>query len=200
MRKNSFTAKVLNTINADIGPETVFAAKDVGLVIDVKTYTDIKKIPGALDDMAKRHVLVRVARGRFRLPQPGEFTPKEPIKRDRMWSIIRMRGTVTAADLEELCEVSQAYAKEYLRLLESRGILRRLPRQAQQPCKYQLLKRDLVTPPNDTLKAEKLRALRLKKKLAAAAALSTAIAKYYQTASALHAACDLAIAVLEEEG
>lgn len=86
---------------------------------------------------------------------------KEPVQlRQKMWSILRARRTVSIEDLMELTGASRGYARQWTTMLEGHGVVRRLD-----DGRVQLVV-DPVTMPSDASKAEKLRAIRIRKALA----------------------------------
>ena len=116
-----------------------------------------------------------------------------------MWSILRSRGTVTVADLQELTEASAEYAKEYLRMLVKREIVRALPQPGNKPSKYQFIKHEMVLPPTDDKKADRLQAQRAKKRKAAIAALDESMQGLRLAVAGVSKACNRACAALKED-
>ncbi|MGE4442088.1 MAG: hypothetical protein AB7D27_11460 [Desulfomicrobium sp.] len=86
---------------------------------------------------------------------------KEPVQlRQKMWSILRARRVVSVEDLMELTGASRPYAQQWSRMLEEHELVRRLD-----DGRIQLVN-DPVVMPEDTTKAEKLKAIRIRKALA----------------------------------
>ena len=90
-----------------------------------------------------------------------------PDIRSAMWSVIRMRKMVTVADLVELANASESYAKEFLALLVRRGCVERIGRIGQSPT-YRLINDLGPQAPADTAKADRLHHIREAKKKAIA--------------------------------
>ncbi len=161
MARNSFAGRVLATIKKEYGLSGgEFGVDELIAPLFLQTRKDKKRCLNALRDHVEAGRLVRAARGRYRLPYADERHRKKPPIHKRMWNIMRWKGTVTIADLQELTGTSESYAREWLRMLIRREIVRRLPQPGNQPCKYQLIKRDQVTPPVNDEKADYLKKLR----------------------------------------
>ena len=99
----------------------------------------------------------------------------------------------------ELTEASADYAKEYLRMLAKREIVRALPQPGNQPSKYQFIKREMVQPPSDDKKADRLKAQRAKKRTAAIASLDESVRVLFCAMGQLRRAHKKAILTLDEE-
>ena len=138
----------------------------------IKTYKDRKKVTLVMRDLVKAGDAMRVADGVW---QPTEkVRPVE--RREAMLRIIRARKAVTVADLQELCGVTEPYAKEFLGLLMRKGLVRyekEGPKHGPGRGKYRLVK-DLQKVPGDEDKAKRLREIRKRKKAEALAALDRA--------------------------
>jgi hypothetical protein len=112
-------------------------------------------VQAVLRDLLKGGEIVRVADRTYRWA-----ARKEPVQlRQKMWSILRSRRVVSVEDLMELTGASQPYAKQWARMLEGHELVRRLV-----DGRIQLVN-DPVLMPEDTNKAEKLRAIRVRKAL-----------------------------------
>ena len=161
MARNSFAGRMLAIIKKEYGLSGgEFGVDELIEPLFIQTRKDKKRCLNALCDHADAGRLVRVSRGRYRLPHTGEHRREKPPIRNRMWSILRWKGTVTIADLQELTGASESYAREYLQLLSRREIVRRLPQPGNQPSKYQLIKTDQVEPPVNDEKADYLKSMR----------------------------------------
>lgn len=87
---------------------------------------------------------------------------KEPVQlRQKMWSILRARRVVSIEDLMELAGSSRKYAQQWSRMLEGHELVRRL-----EDGRIQLVN-DPVVMPDDATKAQKLKAIRIRKALEA---------------------------------
>jgi len=85
---------------------------------------------------------------------------KEPVQlRQKMWSILRARRVVSIEDLMELTGSSRKYAQQWSRMLEGHELVRRL-----EDGRIQLVN-DPVVMPDDATKAQKLKAIRIRKAL-----------------------------------
>jgi hypothetical protein len=85
---------------------------------------------------------------------------KEPVQlRQKMWSILRARRVVSVEDLMELTGASRGYARQWSAMLEGHELVRRL-----EDGRIQLVN-DPVVMPDDATKAEKLKAIRIRKAL-----------------------------------
>ncbi len=171
MAKNSFAARVLTMLRREF-PGRSFRADDLIAPLMIKTRAEKKRLSTALRDHYRAGRLERPERGLYRLP--GKSAGTEPLGRDRMWAVLRMRGTVTVSDLVELCGVSKRYASEYLRMLVRNEMVRVIPRQGRRPRRYQLIRRDRVEAPTDEEKSRRLRDRRRRLLEEAAAAIDRA--------------------------
>ena len=137
------------------------AATDISHFLFIQTRKGHKRMLNTLSDLVKS--------GRARRVRQGVYAPVlntgKPDKREVMWRLLRMRKSVTIGDLQELANVSHDYAKEWLEMLTRREIVTRIaPQNTNKQHSWRLIKTDLVEMPIDTEKAERLRALRKKKK------------------------------------
>ncbi len=168
-----------------------FSAKDLGDRAGVQTYAEQRRIHWMLRDLKRTGELESVERGRYRL---GADSRKKavPQKQEVMWRVLRGKRRVTAEDLMEFAAVSANYAKQWLRMLVKRGVVRDLGQG-----KYQLVK-DSIESPADVEKAEKLRELRARKKAEALAALEVARGRMEETCGELNQALDCARIAMEK--
>jgi len=93
-----------------------------------------KPVRDAMLDMKQSGHVEVVERGLYRLLPPK--TPGRQ-KKDVMWSILRIRKTVTKKDLEELCDVSAAYASEWLNRMIRQKYAKRVGNTL--PARYQII-------------------------------------------------------------
>ena len=113
-------------------------------------------VQAVMRDLLRSGEAARVAEGEYRWA-----ARKEPVQlRQKMWSILRARRTVSIEDLMELTGASRNYARAWTTMLEGHEVVRRL-----EDGRVQLVS-DPVVMPSDTTKAEKLRAIRIRKALA----------------------------------
>ena len=105
--------------------------------------------------------------GRLRRVDKGTYEPPEgprtPDKQECMWRILRMRRTLTADDLQEMAGVSRDYALEWLRLCVKQGLAEKTQRPNEQ-AHWRLVAAVEAEQPVNSEKAEKLRALRRRRK------------------------------------
>lgn len=128
-------------------------ADEISIAIHAVTRAEHKRVLNHLSDIVKSGRLLRVKNGVYRRPAG----PRHPEIREVMWRVLRMRRAVSVEDLQEMAGATAAYAVEWLRMLESRDMVR---------CDgttWRLLV-DLVEMPADDAKAKRLRSLRAKKK------------------------------------
>lgn len=123
----------------------------------IQTHQDKKRGWSALRDLYRAGELERVGRGEYRSRARSDAAPK---KQTVMWRFLKMRRVVTVDDLVVAGEASQAYAREWLRGLVRKEIVKKREDGA-----YVLIQ-DLPAPepPRDDAKAEALRELRRRRR------------------------------------
>ena len=151
----SFAGKIRKTV-LEKGPLRFCEIADY---LDLSTPKERSRISATLHDLLKAGHIRRLEKGVYGPPAPGATQPRQE-KRNIMWRVLRAKQVVTAADLEEMAEVSQAYALEWLRGLVKLEVVRAL-----ENGRYRLVK-DTVRMPDLTDNAQKLRALRARQKAA----------------------------------
>jgi len=172
MAHESFAGKVfaaLVRLSSDKRNEVEVGELSSALMI--QTRQQHKRMLNALSDLKKAGKVVRLQQGVY-FPA-SEKNPRAPELRAVMWRLLRMRRRVTVDDLAELSGASREYAKDWLQMLEKRAIVRRVPQLGNQPHLWQMIK-DPGAMPVDDAAADRLRALRKKKKQQALADLLTA--------------------------
>ena len=176
MAHQSFSKTVLETalLLANQGNGQVTTEK-LSIELGLKNSREHKKLINTLRDLHRAGRLQRIALGIYGPPLQKPL----PNKREVMWRILRMRRRVKVEDLMEMAGVSKGYAKEWLRILVNRDVVRK-EQQPGLPGTWHLIN-DLVDMPEDDTKAAKLRALRLKRK--EAVSLIDTTLKSLQTAS-----------------
>ena len=171
MAHQSFSKTVLDKLSelAEAGNGEVHVT-DLSDALMIQTTQKHKRMLNALSDLKKAGRIDRVRQAVYtRTPRT-----QEPDKREVMWRVLRMRKAVTIADLEELAGVSKFYAKEYLELLDRRGIVKRVvPPNPNHPHSWRMVRADAEMP-IDNDKAERYRKIRLQKKEEALADLAEA--------------------------
>lgn len=190
-QKESLAGRAYQAV-VEIGGEVTTTA--IFHYMGLQTRVAEKTALNALSDMTRAGRLVRVKNATYSLPPK---TGLEPVsKQERMWAVLRMRKRVTVADLQELAEVSDEYAKEWLRVLAKREVVKRIDHPSgNKPSVWQLIN-DTVTMPDLTDNAEQLRALRAKR-LACRQQLAGASLTVDQASRDLSAALGIAYKAIE---
>ena len=165
-QKDSFAAKVRQAVQELSAKGVECSTTNVSVQLRIKTTKDHNKMLNALCDMCQVGKLVRVRVGVYALPPPikpvpvGWAPPTSPEKEQKqqvMWRVLRMRKSLVLNDLVSMAMVSRDYAAQWLRGLLRNGVVR------QDGELYRLLV-DTVTMPEMTDNADRLRALRERKK------------------------------------
>lgn len=171
MKEQSYTATVMAALRelagkSEAGEVTV---TDLSHHLFIQTQDGHKKMLNALYELAKNNRAARVRQGVYALTD----RPSRPLElRQVMWRILKMRKRVTVEDLMTMAGASEKYALEWLRMLETRQVVRKIGT-APRPSVWLLLATDIDMPVDDS-NAVKLRALREKKKKQALADLRAA--------------------------
>lgn len=163
----------------------------ISILVGAQTRLQHKRVLNVLSDLLRQGRLTRVQQGVYGPPA----NKPAPDKREVMWRILRMRRRVQVADLIEMAGVSKDYAREWLRVLVEREVVRK----HQSPglaATWQLIN-DTYTMPEDEAKAARLRDLRRQKKQAAITAIDASIKSLQAAGKALSQARD-AITIMEE--
>lgn len=153
--KESFAGRVLARIReagGDVESVKLLRAMDIG-------YGDSpekKRFYTALRDLRRSGKLVKVSPGVYRAIKPMGAPAPFSIAQV-MWRVLRAKRSVTVEDLVEMAGAKASYAKEWLGMLEGHGVI------AAAGERYRLIK-DTVEMPRDEAKAERLRAMRARKK------------------------------------
>jgi predicted transcriptional regulator of viral defense system len=162
MAQQSFAKTVLETLIEEArkrGGEV--SVDELSCALFLQTRAEHKRMTNALSDLVKSGRASRVRQGVYAVAS----REREPDRREVMWRTLRMRKSVTVADLQEFAGVAASYAEEWLQMLARRGVVRRAePAGSDQECSWRLIRSDLVEMPLDTAKAKRLRALRRKRK------------------------------------
>jgi len=162
-QKSSFANKIRTAIHELTAAGTECSTTNISHQAFIQKPEDHKRMLGVLCDFRKAGELERVSLGVYALTNRKK--PEE--KRQVMWRVLRMRRLVTIDDLVEMAGVHRDYAGEWLRTLEKQGVVRIGTNGAAR------LIKDSLEMPEVTDNAEKLRALREKKKKALSAALNS---------------------------
>lgn len=185
MAHESFAKTVLDAVSALAASSGAFAGlasvSEISDALMIQTTAQHKRMLNTLSDLKNAGRILRVSQGVY---APVKLESKPEI-REVMWRLLRMRRRVMVDDLIEMAEASAEYASDWLKMLEVRGVVRKINQGGGKPCAWQLIN-DTVEMPVDTDKAVKYRALRLKKKQQAMADLAAAqklIGKAHQAIS-----------------
>jgi hypothetical protein len=163
-QKDSFANRIRTAVQELSAQGKECTTDSISIQALVSWRDDHKRMLNALRDMVKSGELTRVSTGVYaRAPR----TERDQELRQVMWRILRMRKSVTVEDLVEMAGASEAYAREWLRTATRHQIVR------QEGDIYRLIA-DQVAMPELTDNADKLRALREKKKQAVLDALDAA--------------------------
>lgn len=143
----------------EIGEDKEVSAAQLAVHLGLKTGRQKAPFYCALTDMRKRGEIVNISRGVYRFKD----VPKKPFVRTVMWRVLRSRKKVNTEDLMELAGASEPYAKEWLRILEKRKIVKKMKGGS-----YRLIN-DVVKEPVSKERAERLKDWRKRRKEAMAA-------------------------------
>ena len=132
---------------------------EVSIALGLGDRLSHKRLCNTLSELTQAGRLRRVDKGLYERPDG----PKTPDKKECMWRLLRMRRALTAADLQEMADVSRDYALEWLRLCVRQGLAEKQQR-PNQPAVWRLVAAVEAEAPVNAVNAEKLRALRRRKK------------------------------------
>ncbi len=135
--------------------DRLFTVMDLVDRMGIQSRADKRMLYQTIRDFVRYGEWARVGKGEYRL---AGVRTKQPQKQHVMWRFLRMQRTVTVEDLQEIAGASEDYAKEWLGMLVDRGAVR-----DHGNGKFQLIQDTLQMPANDE-KAERLRALRQRKR------------------------------------
>lgn len=156
-KSESFAQRLRNAARQLGADGAVMSVEDILERAMVRTYQEKKRSWNTLRDLVRSGDLERVGRGRYRCLEKRSSTPK---KQQVMWRFLKMRRVVTVDDLVVASGSSADYAREWLRGLVRRDVVRKRADGAfvlaQEP--------PAVEPPKDDAKAERLRELRRRRK------------------------------------
>lgn len=176
-RSESVAAQVLRTFQAlsrDGGPVRV---ADAAVALDMVSDKDKRPLYRAISDLKRSGKLAHTGPGAYR---PTEKATPVEIAQERMWRAVRLyrkQGKAIApADLVRLASVSNTYAREFLRLLESRRIVERTTAYQKNGGRADTFRMivDPVEMPEMAENAERLREMRAQRRDEALAALTAA--------------------------
>jgi len=176
--KETFTGRIRKAARA-LAPNT-FTMRDLSIKADIRTRDEDLRVRSVIHDLKKTGEIVNMSRGVYTYVGRQK---KKPEICERMWRILRARRNVTVDDLMELAGASESYAREWLRMIERRGVIRA------KNGRYRMIE-DPIDMPEDEEKAGALRVLRQKKKEQALAALNSAAAAIAEAGKILRDECD----------
>jgi hypothetical protein len=156
-------AEAIQKSSCQVTCEALEAACEIG------TRKERDRLYDTIGDFCRRGEMQRVKRGVYRYAG----RQKSPEKQQVMWRYLRSSrsfGGVTMEELREVAGASVDYVLEWLAALVTRGVVKSTEGD---PTRWQLLHDPIEMPENDE-KAERLRALRAKKRNAALDALARA--------------------------
>jgi hypothetical protein len=136
---------------------------DLANEVDMILNADRHRLNETLGDMRKTGEVERITPGV--VAYRGRPRDAVPDVRSAMWSVLRMRKSVTLDDLQELAGAGKRYAREFLAMLAKRGCIERIPKENGRFL-YRLIQDPGPQTPTDSEKADRLRALREAKKRA----------------------------------
>ena len=154
--KESFAGKIREAAKILGAQGKRFSTEDLSHAASIQTYKDRARMRQTMRDLVRAGEAKRV--------EPGVYVyvgkpDQKPQKQVVMLELLKMRRTVSVEDLQELAGVSADYADEWLQMLARREVVR-----AQGNGNYTLIKEPEEMPRNDE-KAERLRGIRLRKKV-----------------------------------
>jgi hypothetical protein len=132
---------------------------EVSIALGLGDRLSHKRLCNTLSELTLAGRLRRVDKGLYERPDG----PKTPDKKECMWRLLRMRRVLTVADLQEMADVSRDYALEWLRLCVRQGLAAKTQR-PNEPATWRLVAAVEAEAPVNAEKAERLRALRRRKK------------------------------------
>lgn len=172
MAQESFAKTVLAALTklSATAPLGQVELGDISNALMVQTTVAHKRVANALRELRKQGLVMRVRQGVYAL---AKSTGHQEL-REVMWRLLRMRRRVTVDDLMEMSGAGVEYARDWLRMLENLGVVKKISQgAASNPRVWQLIK-DTVEMPVDAENAARLRELRKKKKQQALADIAAA--------------------------
>lgn len=171
MAHESFSKRVMAAVteHASSAPDGQATVSDISDALMIQTTAEHKRMLNTLSDLKNAGRILRVSQGVY-VPAKRQSQPEI---REVMWRVLRMRRRVTVEDLVEMAGAGAEYASDWLRMLGTRGVVRKINHGVGNPCVWQLVN-DTVEMPVDTDNAARLRDLRKKKKQQALADLAAA--------------------------
>lgn len=159
MAHQSYMKKVLDTaleLAAANGGEVT--GDQISTKLVVQTRVGHKRVLNLLSDLYRQGRLVRLRQGVYGpVPASGLILSKREI----MKNVVNIRKRVTVADLMEMAGVGKDYAREWLKLMTDNGALRKEQAPGHVATWFRVRELELA---DDTVKAERLRELRRKRK------------------------------------
>jgi len=137
-------------------------AKAVAAALGLESYDAKRPLYTTITDLKERGELIPGGKNGVYYVVPKPLV-KQTYVRTVMWRLLRSRKNVTIEDLQELAGASEPYAREWLNMLEKRGVVKKMD-----AGNYRLIE-DPVDEPINTDRAERLRKWREQKKKALSA-------------------------------
>lgn len=148
----------------------IFTAAEVAAACDMVCNAEKRPLYRALRDFAQAGELERVP-GCARASYIYKGRSRAPELQEVMWRLLRARRRVAAADMQELAGAGEAYVRQWLRMLERRGIVKKIAdgRSRSDGASIWQMVADPVVLPRDDQRADTQRRRRAEKKKAIAA-------------------------------
>lgn len=157
----SFAQRMREIMRDELKGRDEIAIQEIAARFDFVTDKEKRPIYRSIRDFVTRGEVVRVRKGVVRYV--GLKRDVRPADKTRcMWRLIRSNRNenILASDLVSNCKVSVVTAREYLRMLVRRGVLRRIDMPNNQPSKFRMIDDPGPNLVRNEENAEKLRRLR----------------------------------------
>ena len=162
MAQTGFAKQIRQAFIALSAEGRLVHVKDIAIHLDMITDKEKQRLYRAVKDFKRR--------GEVEMFRPGvyHYQGREDTKRsllEAMHAVVRMKKTVSIADLQELAGASYEYAKEFLGAMKRRGVVQRVVRPGGSVV-FRLVNDLGPEPPEMSEKAAKLKRIREEKKKA----------------------------------
>ncbi|BBO78599.1 hypothetical protein DSCW_60160 [Desulfosarcina widdelii] len=163
----TFAQQIRDIMRIDLKDRETFTYDDIALRLDMVSGGERRRLYKAMLDFLKRGEVVRIKPGLLSY-RDREYEVRPADKTRCMFKLIRANrsGSVTINDLVANCRVTKSTAREYLRVLVKRGVLRRIERPGLAPAKFMMIHDPGPNLLRNEANAEKLKRLREAKALA----------------------------------
>lgn len=159
-QKGKGFANQVRTVLQEMASTKPVHVKDVAVKLDLVSHIDKKPMYKTLQDFLKSGEIERTGTDMFLYK--GRKSQQKPELREILWRVLRARRSVSVEDLVELSGASKDYVQQWLKMLTRQDVVS-VDKRPNQKTFYALIQ-DTVTMPTDDKKAEKLRAIRDRKK------------------------------------